>query len=85
MNATNILIEGGGWLSALLILFSYALAEFKIIRAGDLNHTLMNIAGSVGFLIIGCVHGVFSVIFLNTVWLCVAACSLYRIHKERIK
>ena len=72
-------IEIIGWIGAIMLLVSYAMASFGILSVDMLIYQLMNLTGSIIAMIISAKHNVKQTILVNAVWSVVAIISIFGI------
>lgn len=70
------LIEIVGWIGALLILLSYGLLTLRRVATDSASYQWMNLGGALGLIANGAWNGAFPSVFLNVVWLGIAAYAL---------
>jgi hypothetical protein len=75
----KFVVEFVGWVGALLILGAYALLTAGRIGARSRSYQWMNVVGAAGFIVNGTANGAFPSVFLNVVWLGIAAFALWRL------
>jgi hypothetical protein len=71
-------IEIAGWLGAALILLAYALLSSGRLDGRSTIYQLMNVVGSIGFIVNSTWYGAFPSTALNVVWLFIGLAALYR-------
>ena len=68
-----------GWIGSVLILLAFALTSFEILLGNNIFYLLLNLFGAGGIIINTLHHKDYPPMFLNSVWLLVAAVNLVRI------
>lgn len=71
-----------GWAGTLAILFAYFLVSFRKISSSSKEYQLLNLFGAVGIIFNSTIHGALPSVGLNTAWLLIALCALYKIAKK---
>ena len=79
----KFLIEGIGWLAALLILLAYGLASAGKVQATSLSYQLLNIFGAAGFIVNSGWNGALPSVGLNIVWMGIGIVTLLRARQLR--
>ncbi len=74
----KLLIEGIGWLGAVLVLVAYALLTTRRVAAASPSYQWLNGAGSLGLMINSAWNGAFPSVFLNGIWLALTVYALAR-------
>lgn len=72
-----------GWVGVACILTAYILNSFGVIASGHVAYALLNMAGSAGIIVSSYAKKDVQPIFLNVVWLIVAAIGLIIHMSER--
>jgi hypothetical protein len=71
-------IEFVGWTGAALILVAYGLLSSGKLESRSPAYQLMNIVGSIGFIINSGWNGAIPSVALNVVWMAIGLTALYR-------
>lgn len=69
-------VEIIGWIGALLILLSYGLLTMRRLSTESAAYQWMNLVGAACLIVNGGWNGAFPSVFLNVVWLGIAAYAL---------
>lgn len=77
---TEILIEIAGWLGGGLILLGYMLVSSGRLAGRSIAYQMLNLIGSLGFVINAAWHGAIPPMALNVIW---CAISLYTLAQIR--
>lgn len=75
----NIIAEIAGWYGTFVILLSYALVSFSVIKAESVIYQFMNITGSIGLLMIACVKKVYQSVTINIIWALIGVIALVKL------
>ena len=78
----KVLVDGLGWMGALLLLGAYACVSFKKIRADSAGYQIMNGIGSC-FLVVNTVYyHAFPSAFVNVIWIGIAVAAGLRLKNQ---
>jgi len=80
---TEILIEAAGWLGGGLILLGYMLVSSGRLQGKSVTFQMLNLIGSLGFVINAAWHGAIPPMALNVIWCAIALYTLARIRWTR--
>ena len=78
-SAGVLFIEVFAWIAVVVILASYALVSFDILKSDSLAFQLMNLIGAAGIATISFTRRVFQPTVLNTTWAVIALVAIIRI------
>tara|TARA_R110000787_G_scaffold41181_2_gene101930 strand:+ start:155 stop:424 length:270 start_codon:yes stop_codon:yes gene_type:complete len=76
---TEILIEIAGWLGGGLILLGYMLVSSGRLAGRSVAYQMLNLVGSIGFVVNAAYHGALPPMALNVIWCAIALYTLARI------
>jgi hypothetical protein len=79
----TLIIEGIGWLAALLILVAYLLLSLGKVDGRSRLYQCMNIAGAIGMIINSGWNGAIPSAVLNAIWALIGLYALVRIQAQR--
>jgi hypothetical protein len=79
----TLIIEGIGWLAALLILVAYLLLSLGKVDGRSRLYQCMNIAGAIGMIINSGWNGAIPSAVLNAIWALIGLYALVRIRAQR--
>ena len=79
----TLIIEGIGWLAALLILGAYLLLSVGKVDGRSRLYQWMNIAGAIGMIINSGWNGAIPSAVLNAIWALIGLYALVRIRAQR--
>lgn len=74
---TEILIEAAGWLGGGLILLGYMLVSSGRLQGKSVTFQMLNLIGSLGFVINAAWHGAIPPMALNVIWCAIAIWTLF--------
>lgn len=77
----EILIEIAGWLGGGLILFGYMLVSSGRLQGKSTTYQMLNLIGSLGFVINAAWHGAIPPMALNVIWCAIAIYTLVQIKR----
>jgi len=80
---TEILIEAAGWLGGGLILLGYMLVSSGRLQGKSVTFQMLNLIGSLGFVINAAWHGAIPPMALNVIWCAIALYTLAQIKWAR--
>jgi len=82
-----LLIEGAGWIGGSLILLSYVLVSTGRLEGRSIPYQLLNLLGSLGFVINAAWHGAIPPMVLNIIWCAIALWTLAFLlrHRDRAR
>ncbi|MBY0354361.1 MAG: hypothetical protein K2Q12_01375 [Rickettsiales bacterium] len=73
------LIDGLGWLGALLVLAAYGLLSFKKISSQDMRYHVLNFFGSCMLAVYALYYHAHASVLVNVIWLLIASWAIYRL------
>ncbi|MEZ5655541.1 MAG: hypothetical protein R3E04_06610 [Sphingobium sp.] len=73
---TTLLVEIAGWLGGGLILLGYVLVSSGRLSGRSVQFQLLNLVGSLGFVINAAWHGAIPPMALNVIWCAIAIYTL---------
>ncbi|MBL0000639.1 MAG: hypothetical protein IPO97_06295 [Sphingomonadales bacterium] len=76
-----VLVEIVGWAGAILILLAYILLTLGRLKAQSVAYQVMNVAGSIGFLINGWVNRALPSAALNLIWMGIGVYALWKMRR----
>ncbi|MBS0392990.1 MAG: hypothetical protein JSR54_00120 [Proteobacteria bacterium] len=74
----RLMIEGIGWVGAVMVLLAYGLLTTRRVAAASSSYQWLNGAGSLGLMINSAWNGAFPSVFLNGIWLALTVYALTR-------
>ncbi len=76
---TKFLVNGSGWLGAVVLLLAYALVSFKKMQPDSGPYQLMNAAGSALLIVNTVYYHAFPSAFVNLIWIFIAIAAYFRV------
>lgn len=80
---TGLLIEIAGWLGGGMILLGYVLVSTGRLQGRSVTYQMLNLAGSLGFVVNAAWHGAIPPMALNVIWCAIALYTLAMLWRER--
>lgn len=78
----EIAIEIAGWAGAMLVLLGYVLVSMGRLEGRSVAFQMLNLTGSLGFIVNTAWHGAIPSMALNIVWSAIALYTLVRIRSS---
>jgi hypothetical protein len=78
-----LVIEGIGWIAAVLILASYLLVSMGRLSGTSAAFQWLNVVGAAGFIVNSGSHGAWPSTILNVVWCLIGVVTLARLWRRR--
>ncbi|HEX5536263.1 MAG TPA: hypothetical protein VFX27_03640 [Sphingobium sp.] len=75
----EIAVEVAGWVGAVLILIAYLLVSSGRLEGGSVPYQVLNLFGSLGFILNTAWHGAIPSTVLNIIWFAIAIFTLARV------
>lgn len=75
---TRLIVDGIGWVGAVMLLIAYALVSLRGVRGTSAAFQLLNIAGGALLIVNSAYYGAYPSAFLNLVWIGIAIASIAR-------
>lgn len=80
---TGLLIEIAGWVGGGMILLGYVLVSTGRLQGRSVTYQMLNLAGSLGFVVNAAWHGAIPPMALNVIWCAIALYTLAMLWRER--
>lgn len=77
------IVDGAGWLGALLVLGAYGLLTIKKLSSDDIRYHGLNFVGSVCLAIYALVYHAHASMVVNIIWLLIALWAIATIQTRR--
>jgi hypothetical protein len=75
---TGVLLDGCGWVGALLVIAAYGLVSFDRLSAASMRYQALNIAGSILLIANTAWHAAWPSAFVNLIWAGIALIAVAR-------
>ena len=82
---TEVLIEIAGWVGGGLILLGYMLVSAGRLQGRSVVYQMLNLVGSLGFVVNAAWHGAIPPMALNVIWCAIALYTLALLWRERVR
>lgn len=82
---TGLLIEIAGWVGGGMILLGYVLVSTGRLQGRSVTYQMLNLAGSLGFVVNAAWHGAIPPMALNVIWCAIALYTLAMLWRERAR
>lgn len=79
----TLLIEIAGWLGGGLILLGYMLVSTGRLQGRSVAYQVLNLVGSLGFVVNAAWHGAIPPMALNVIWCAIALYALVQIRRAK--
>jgi len=81
----ELLVEIAGWAGGGLILLGYVLVSTGRLQGRSVAYQMLNLIGSIGFVINAAWHGAIPPMALNIIWCAIALYALAMLWRERAR
>ena len=85
MESQELIINIIGWIGALSLLCAYILVSMKITHGSSILYQLLNVIGSIGFIINSYYFGAMPSVGLNSIWLLIGIFTIGKTFKHSRK